>query len=158
MADRAGPVGGTSARGPTPAEALNGAEARSPRDMIDTRGAGPLAVGSRSLVLARDIGPEGEEIRMAKKPTRTPTNRTAAAARDGANGAPRDAEQDRRLERRLERAEERIEHLEAALEGLQDALYRLARREDESRDEMMRRTEPERIARELSDDARRRGL
>jgi predicted RNase H-like nuclease (RuvC/YqgF family) len=94
---------------------------------------------------------------MPKKPTRTPTER-AATGRDGANGALRDAEQDRRLERRLERAEARIEHLESALESLQDALYRQAQREDESRDEMLRRTEPERIARELSDDARRRGL
>jgi uncharacterized coiled-coil protein SlyX len=94
---------------------------------------------------------------MPKKPTRPPADR-AVPARDSGNGAPRDVEQDRRLERRLERAEERIEHLEAAIEGLQDALYRQARREDESRDEMLRRTEPERIARELSDDARRRGL
>jgi hypothetical protein len=70
----------------------------------------------------------------------------------------RDPEQDRRLERRLEHVEERMEHLEAALEGLQDALYRQARREEESIDELRRRTEPERIARELSDDARRRGL
>jgi uncharacterized coiled-coil protein SlyX len=92
---------------------------------------------------------------MAKKPTRA---REVAAPRDGANGAPRDGEQDRRLERRLERVEERMEHLEAALEGLQDALYRQARREDDIRDELHRRTDPERIARELSDDARRRGL
>jgi uncharacterized coiled-coil protein SlyX len=96
---------------------------------------------------------------MAKKPTRARADdRADAASPDGANGAPRDDEQDRRLERRLERAELRIEHLEAALEGLQDALYRQSRREDEIRDEMLRRTDPERIARELSDDARRRGL
>ena len=84
---------------------------------------------------------------MAEKPTRP-----------RANGEPRDAARDRRLDRRLERAEERIEHLEAALESLQDALYRLARRGDDGYDEMLRRTQPERIARELSDDARRRGL
>jgi uncharacterized coiled-coil protein SlyX len=94
---------------------------------------------------------------MPKKPTRTPAQR-AAPTPDGANGAPRDPEQDRRLERRLERAEARIEHLEAALEGLQDALYRQARRADDSHDAMLQRTEPERIARELSHDARRRGL
>jgi hypothetical protein len=95
---------------------------------------------------------------MAKEPTEA---REVAASADGAddqNGAPREAEQDRRLERRLERVEQRVEHLEAALEGLQDALYRQARREDEIRDELLRRTDPERIARELSDDARRRGL
>jgi hypothetical protein len=98
---------------------------------------------------------------MPRKPTGArPAGADAAAAgsRDGADSAPRDPAQDRRLERRLERAEERIEHLEAALEGLQDALYRLARRDDDGHEEMLRRTEPGRIVRELSDDARRRGL
>jgi predicted RNase H-like nuclease (RuvC/YqgF family) len=96
---------------------------------------------------------------MAKKPTRARAeDRDIATPVDGANGAPRDPEQDRRLERRLERAEQRIEHLEAALEGLQDALYRQSRREDEIHEEMLKRTDPERMARELSDDARRRGL
>ncbi len=75
-----------------------------------------------------------------------------------ADGAPRDPEQDRRLERRLERTEQRIAELEAQVEGLQDALYRQARRGDDTHEELLRRTEPERIARELSDDARRRGL
>jgi uncharacterized coiled-coil protein SlyX len=75
-----------------------------------------------------------------------------------ADGAPRDPEQDRRLERRLERTEQRLAELEAQVEGLQDALYRQARRGDDAREELLRRTEPERIARELSDDARRRGL
>jgi hypothetical protein len=75
-----------------------------------------------------------------------------------ADGAPRDPEQDRRLERRLERTEQRLAHLEAQVESLQDALYRQARRGDDTHDELLRRTEPERIARELSDDARRRGL
>jgi hypothetical protein len=95
---------------------------------------------------------------MAKKPTRTVAADAVATPRDGAGDAPREGEQDRRLERRLERAEARLEHLEAALEGLQDALYRQARREDGIRDELVKRTDPERIARELSDDARRRGL
>jgi hypothetical protein len=75
-----------------------------------------------------------------------------------ADGAPRDPEQDRRLERRLERTEQRLADLEAQVEGLQDALYRQARRGDDTHEELLRRTEPERIARELSDDARRRGL
>ena len=39
-----------------------------------------------------------------------------------------------------------------------DALYRQAVREDETRADLRQRTEPERIARELSADARRRGL
>ena len=62
------------------------------------------------------------------------------------------------IERRLEGLEARMQHMEAALEGLQDALYRQAVREDETRTELRERTEPERIARELSADARRRGL
>jgi hypothetical protein len=95
---------------------------------------------------------------MAKKPTRSRADDANAPSRQGANGAPRDPEQDRRLERRLERAEQRIEHLEAALEGLQDALYRQAQRDDESHEEMLRRTDPAQVARKLSDDARRRGL
>jgi hypothetical protein len=70
----------------------------------------------------------------------------------------RSPEQDRRLEHRLEIIEARTDHLEAELEGLQDALYRQARREDETLEKLRRRTEPDRIARELSDDARRRGL
>ena len=75
-----------------------------------------------------------------------------------ADAAQRGPEQDRRLERRLERTEQRLAHLEAQVEQLQDALYRQARRGDETHEELLRRTEPERIARELSDDARRRGL
>jgi uncharacterized coiled-coil protein SlyX len=77
--------------------------------------------------------------------------------RPGESGTPA-VEQDRRLERRLEAVETRVEHLEAALEGLQDAVYRQAQRGDADIEELRRRTEPERIARELSDDARRRGL
>jgi len=62
------------------------------------------------------------------------------------------------LERRLETLDARMDRLEAALEGLQDALYRQSVREDESIADLRKRTEPERIARELSADARRRGL
>jgi predicted RNase H-like nuclease (RuvC/YqgF family) len=54
--------------------------------------------------------------------------------------------------------EARIEHLEASLEALQDALYRRAVLEDKNFDELRRRTEPGQMARELSQDARRRGL
>ena len=75
-----------------------------------------------------------------------------------AEGAPREPEQDRRLERRLERTEQRLAHLEAQVEQLQDALYRQAQRGDDAHEELLRRTEPERLARDLSDDARRRGL
>lgn len=54
--------------------------------------------------------------------------------------------------------ETRLEHLEAQLEGLQDAVHRRAVLEDEQIDELRRRTAPEQLARDLSHDARRRGL
>ena len=65
---------------------------------------------------------------------------------------------DPEVERRLRALDARMDHLEAALEGLQDALYRQATRTDETHADLRERTEPERIARELSADARRRGL
>jgi hypothetical protein len=61
-------------------------------------------------------------------------------------------------ERRLETLEARIEHLEGALEGLQDAVYRQAVLEDGKLDEVRRQIAPEQMARELSRDARTRGL
>jgi len=61
-------------------------------------------------------------------------------------------------DRRLEALEARIGHLETALEGLQDALYRHEVSDKESIGELRRRTDPEQMARALSDDARRRGL
>jgi uncharacterized coiled-coil protein SlyX len=96
-----------------------------------------------------------------------PTRRQVAALADRMSGAWRarheDAEPvhpalDPETERRLAALDARIGHLEAALEGLQDALYRQAVREDENRADMHERTEPGRIARELDADARRRGL
>ena len=59
---------------------------------------------------------------------------------------------------RVETLEARVEHLEAELEGLQDAVHRRAVAEDEQLEELRRRTAPARVARDLSDDARRRGL
>jgi hypothetical protein len=61
-------------------------------------------------------------------------------------------------ERRLATVEARMEHLEAELEGLQDAVYRQAVLEGEHMGELRRRTAPDQLARELSQDARRRGL
>jgi predicted RNase H-like nuclease (RuvC/YqgF family) len=61
-------------------------------------------------------------------------------------------------ERRVETLEARVEHLEAELEGLQDAVYRQAVLEEEHIDELRRRTAPEQLARDLSEDTRRRGL
>ena len=60
--------------------------------------------------------------------------------------------------RRRSRLEARVQHLEAELEGLQDAVYRRAVAEDEQIDDLRRRTAPEQLARDLSEDARRRGL
>jgi hypothetical protein len=60
--------------------------------------------------------------------------------------------------RRLDAIEARLQQLEAALEALQDALYRQAVAHDKALDELRARTKPEQIARDLSDDARRRGL
>jgi hypothetical protein len=61
-------------------------------------------------------------------------------------------------EHRVETLEARMEHLEAELEGLQDALYRQAVLEGEHVGELRRRTTPEQLARDLSQDARERGL
>jgi hypothetical protein len=62
------------------------------------------------------------------------------------------------IERRLAAHDARMDHLEALLEGMQDALYRQAQREDEDRADMHNRTDPAQVARRLSADARRRGL
>lgn len=59
---------------------------------------------------------------------------------------------------RVEALETRLEHLEAELEGLQDAVHRRAVAEDEQLDDLRRRTAPDQVARDLSEDARRRGL
>jgi len=58
---------------------------------------------------------------------------------------------------RLEKLEARIEHLEAELEGLQDAVYRQAVREDKNMGELRRRTEGQ-VPRGLTRDPGRRGL
>ncbi len=98
---------------------------------------------------------------------RQPTRRQVAALADRMSGAwrarhpdeePARPTLDPEIERRLIALDTRIGHLEAALEGLQDALYRQAVREHENNADMHARTEPGRIARELEDDARRRGL
>jgi hypothetical protein len=63
----------------------------------------------------------------------------------------------------LEKAEQagletRVERLEAALEDLQDALYRHAVAYDKQLGELRARTKPQQIARDLSEDARKRGI
>jgi hypothetical protein len=54
--------------------------------------------------------------------------------------------------------EARLKHLETLVEGLQDAIYRDSVRQDERMAGLERKTEPEALAKALSDDARRRGL
>lgn len=58
----------------------------------------------------------------------------------------------------VENIEARLERLEKALEGLQDALYRHEVLQDKDNDELRKRTQPQQLARDLSQDARRRGL
>jgi len=58
----------------------------------------------------------------------------------------------------MEILEARIERLEAAVEGLQDAIHRQAVLHDEQLDELGRRIETHQIARALSQDARERGV
>jgi uncharacterized coiled-coil protein SlyX len=82
--------------------------------------------------------------------------RSPAAASPGASAPP--ARAGAGYASRVEALEVRMEHLEAALEGLQDALYRQAVLGDKRADELRRRTEPDEMARELGRDARRRGL
>jgi hypothetical protein len=88
---------------------------------------------------------------MAEPVSRVWPRRSSGAALESAA-----AEVD--ADRRLKTVEARIEYLETALEGLQDALYRHEVLDKESIGELRRRTDPEQMARDLSDDARRRGL
>jgi hypothetical protein len=94
------------------------------------------AESSRSVALAKRVG------RLWRRRRSGPAFETAEVDRD----------------RRLKTVEARVEHLETALEGLQDALYRHEVLDEENIGELRRRTEPEQMARDLSDDARRRGL
>ena len=59
---------------------------------------------------------------------------------------------------RLQRLEQRLAHLESLVEGLQDEVYRDSTRHEQRMTELERKTEPEALAKALSDDARRRGL
>jgi uncharacterized coiled-coil protein SlyX len=107
----------------------------------------------------RDTGQGPPSPRPAEPKAATITERMTRVwrrRRGGRRSSPRSPDVD--WQHRLETLEARIEHLEAELEGLQDAVYRQALLEDEHIDELRRRTAPERLARDLSQDARRRGL
>ena len=81
------------------------------------------------------------------------TQNTGHAGDDRIPGSP-----DAGWEHRLETLEARMEHLEMALEGPQDAVCRQAMLKDENVGDLRRRTEHQQMARDLSQDARRRGL
>jgi hypothetical protein len=81
------------------------------------------------------------------------TRRSGSGGRDDAA-----VSRDVGSEHGLATLEARIEHLERELEGLQDAVYRQAVLEDENISELHRRIDPEQMARDLSRDARKRGL
>jgi hypothetical protein len=59
---------------------------------------------------------------------------------------------------RIEGLERRLTHLEEVVEALEDAVHREWVRHDVEDARLERKTEPGRIARALSDDARRRGI
>jgi hypothetical protein len=59
---------------------------------------------------------------------------------------------------RIEILERRVAQLESVVEGLQDALHRESVRRDQQAAHLESKTEPEEIARALSEDARKRGL
>jgi hypothetical protein len=80
------------------------------------------------------------------------------AQRKTPSAKPEGAQPDVGSERLMEILEARVERLEAALEGLQDAIHRQAVLNDERLDELDRRTDPHQIARALSQDARKRGV
>ena len=81
------------------------------------------------------------------------THGTAHPGDDRAPGSP-----DAGWEHRLQTLEARMEHPQSALEGLQDAVHRQAPLEDENVAELRGRTAPGQMARDLSKDARKRGL
>jgi hypothetical protein len=69
-------------------------------------------------------------------------------------GGPSSAEE----RRNLLRLRERVEHLETLVEGLQDSIHRDSIRHEQRMRELERKTEPDALAKALSEDARRRGL
>jgi hypothetical protein len=58
----------------------------------------------------------------------------------------------------LESLRVRVDHLEAALEGLQDAVYREGRRHEAEIQELQRQTDPAVLARALEAHVRKHGL
>ena len=82
--------------------------------------------------------------------------RLAGGGRGGAGAG--EVRGERALLTRIQALETRLAHLEAGHEGLQDAVYRQAIQHDENLAELRRRLDPRQLARDLSDDERKRGL
>jgi hypothetical protein len=61
-------------------------------------------------------------------------------------------------ESELEALKRRVDHLEAALEGLQDSVYRESRRLDDELSELHKQIAPGAMSQAIEADARRRGL
>jgi hypothetical protein len=61
-------------------------------------------------------------------------------------------------ETELEALKRRVDHLEAALEGLQDSVYRESSRHDAELQELHKQLEPGAISQAIEADARKRGL
>jgi len=62
------------------------------------------------------------------------------------------------VETELEALKRRVDHLEAALEGLQDSVYRESSRHDAELQALHKQLEPSAISQAIEADARRRGL
>jgi uncharacterized coiled-coil protein SlyX len=62
------------------------------------------------------------------------------------------------IESRIETLERRLDRVEGLVEGLQDAVHREWVRHDKQTADLERKTEPQQMARALTDDARKRGL
>jgi hypothetical protein len=60
--------------------------------------------------------------------------------------------------RSLQLLQERVRHLETLVEGLQDSIHRDSVRHEQRMLDLERKTEPDALAKALSDDARRRGI
>lgn len=104
--------------------------------------------------------PNVQPVSSPRSPAPTEGTITERASRPLLSGRQHESGLSRNVgwEHRMEAVEARIEHLEAELEGLQDAVHRRAVLEDDSIGELRKRTEPDQIARDLSRDARSRGL
>jgi hypothetical protein len=62
------------------------------------------------------------------------------------------------LTSKLDVLQTQLNYVETLLEGLQDAVHRRSALEDKRNEELMRRIEPARLAKDIANDARRRGV